>query len=208
MSLMVSEGRAEQAKAFSEEYPAVVTLENVAGVVAESVEVGDSNRSDDSTTIGLFNNSPGALAPVTRLGFHYFVLPPLSVGVIGHFSEIGDVGRLIVIAGRIGVAFPIATGTAFWPRVGAGYFNFTTHEAAGDSGGGPDIEGGWIGGELFLVLQPVEHFGFIVGPMVEVSVAGKRGGVTVCSGLGQCSSPSRDFAERHYGFTFGVLTDF
>jgi hypothetical protein len=61
------------------------------------------------------------------------------------------------------------------------------------------------GGEILLVLSPVDHFAFLVGGMFEIGIAGNQ---EQESFLGTGPSQERDFKYREFGLTLGILADF
>lgn len=187
--------QAQQGQGFSEQYPAVLTFENFGGIMYVRTKIGSSDA-QGSTAAGTFLSLvPGA--PLPQLGFHYFVAPPLSLGVGLHYSDVSHRGSAFEIEPRVGVAFPFESGTALWLRGGVTYFNYK------DQLLGTEIQSGIApGGEALLVLEPVDHFGFLVGARCLVSVGAKD------KLESSSSTTTSDFSMIEAGFTVGVLSDF
>lgn len=191
---------AQEGKGFSEQYPAVITFENFAGVMYQRAK-WEGSRTYEGVSAGTFTSLYPIEQPLPQLGFHYFVAPPLSVGVGFHYSDRDALGSAFEVSPRVGVAIPFDSGTALWLRAGITYFAY-------DFGSGTYISYSGIapGGEVLLVLEPVNHFGFMIGGKFDVSMGAKRslkgdfGGAT--------SQPDRDFHYLEAGLTVGVLTDF
>lgn len=200
--------RAQQDPGFSERGRVVVVVDNLAGFVHEDVSYPKSGATNSSTGGNVFGFFP--YAPIARIGVHGFVAGGLSVGGALLYSD-GNQGFLLQagttfgVAPRIGYAIPFTPLLALWIRGGITYWD------TGLSGGGSE----WQlapGGEAYLVITPVSHFGITIGPWGEFAVAGKVGGQgsNVCppgAGCGQ-GSPYQDVRMNLFGGTFGLLADF
>lgn len=202
--LLGTSAQAQEGQGFSEQYPAVLTFENIGGVMYVRTKTG-SDDPQKYTMVGTFT-SLGAAAPNPQLGFHYFVAPPLSVGLGLGYSDLDQVGSTFEIEPRIGVAFPIESGTAVWLRAGGTYFSYNS----GSSDYNPTYSGFAPGGEVLLVLQPVDHFGFLVGARCLVSVGAKAKSktLTLSSGGTSTSTTTSDFSMLQAGLTVGIMSDF
>ncbi len=187
---------AQESTGFGEQYPFVLSLEHLGGVVAQRI---DPDNSGASTVVsaGLFNTFVYS-GPLQRLGVHYFVAPPLSVGALLHYSDNDIYGENLLLGARVGVAFPFSSSTALWVRGGIAYTS-TKLESLGKI----TIRDVRPGAEVLLVLSPVDHFAVLLGGSFEIGVAGKRESE---SSSGQTTS--EDFKYMEYGLTFGVLADF
>lgn len=184
---------------FGEQHPFVLSLEHIGGV--SHIEVEPENAEKTSTTqAGTFLGLIPPYMPLPRLGFHYFAAPPLTVGGIFHYSDNDFYGESLLAGVRIGAGIPLDTGTAIWLRGGIAY-------VSQDFGAfGVEYTDVRPGGEVLLVLQPVEHFGFLLGGMFEMGVAGKA---EPTGPLGAATGgETRDFDYMEYGATFGVMADF
>ena len=182
-----------QDRAFSRQHPLVISVEDVAGFWVTSFQFAGEDEDD----VYIFGTDAGLgliVAPLPRLGVHYFVAGPVSLGAGLHYSDNEYSEEVLLFAPRVGVALPVNDGTAFWLRAGAGYLSWQTETREGS-----DV---LVGGEALLVLQPVEHFGFLLGVRYEVGVAGKERRKIVISG-----SAEREYDWSQVGATFGIAAD-
>jgi len=188
---------AQDGARFPDQRPAAITLENIGGVIVQTVEF-EGEESQSYTNAGLFTSYFPFITPQQKLGFHYFVAPPLSVGLGFHYSDNDEIGETLLIAPRIGAGFSMSDGVALWLRGGVSYFSADIGSFFGE------LSDVWIGGEALVVLHPVDHFGFMIGPLVEFGVAGERESGGFLGG----QSTTEDYEFRQLGVTFGVLADF
>lgn len=196
--------QAQQGRGFSEQNPAVLTFENFGGAMYMRSKVADQ-KADEFGAGGVFTSLVPLLEPLPQLGFHYFVAPPLSVGLGFHYSDRDALGTALEVEPRVGVAFPFDSGTALWLRGGVTYFSYKF------SGFGSETFSGFApGGEALLVLQPVDHFGFIVGARCLVSAGAKVEEETISFGSTGTSTATTklDFSMLQVGLTVGILADF
>jgi hypothetical protein len=191
----------QQARGFGEQYPFVVSVENVGGVLHQRFEFEGSDP-DSFTNIGVFTSYFPFITPQQKVGLHYFVAAPLSLGLGLHYSDNDELGETVLLAPRVGVALPFSSGAAVWLRAGITYFDSSSGFLSGDLS---DI---WAGGEVFFVLQPVEHFGFLIGPTFEYGLNGKQTVREFISGPSGPDTLERDYEFMQFGVTFGVLADF
>ena len=139
---------------------------------------GLSHASDGGasiTTISLIGSSGNELsvAPygVPRIGFDYFVLDGLSLGLGAEFANISpENASSVTILGlnpRVGYAVRASDVLSLWPRAGISYVHLSTGDPApADS---RYLLAATI--ELQVVVTPVRHFGFLIGPTVDIGVA-------------------------------------
>ncbi len=191
-----------QGRGFSEQYPAVLTFENFGGAMYERAKT-PGEKAGESTAVGTFTSFLPLNQPLPQLGFHYFVAPPLSVGMGIHYSDRDIYGSTFEIEPRVGVAFPIESGTAFWLRGGITYFNYSFSTLGKET-----FSGVAPGGEALLVLQPVDHFGFLVGARCLVSVGAKAKVEGISFGSASTPSTTTDFSMLQAGLTVGIMSDF
>ncbi|MEB2313386.1 MAG: hypothetical protein OZ928_16195 [Polyangiaceae bacterium] len=192
-ALLAASAASASGGAFSTEYPAVLTVENLGGAMYLRSEV-DGGPASEAVATGTFTTFSPAYQPLPRLGFHYFVAEPLSLGLGVHYSDLERLGSSLELAPRVGVALPFDSGTALWLRGGATYFRYDLAGAGVVSGFAP-------GGEALLVLGPVDHFAFLVGAHFSVSTGATMKGAGDAAG-------SADISLMQAGLTFGVLADF
>ncbi|MCA9593034.1 MAG: hypothetical protein KC776_06980 [Myxococcales bacterium] len=188
------------APGFGHARPFVLSLENLGGVMYTRLK-GDSLSSDaqGSLHVGTFGGNLGTIiAPLPRIGLHYFVAPPLSVGALLSYSDNDTFGETLLAGARIGAALPLSDNTALWVRGGILYTQ-TTYSQGDFEFKLSDVR---PGGDLLLALELVDHFGLLIGGHFELGVNGKT---NVDTGLGKSES---DFDYMEAGLTAGVFADF
>jgi hypothetical protein len=180
--------------------------------------VKDGPDSDHWTTMSLLADPfQRTFYNVPRFAFDYAVIDHLTIGGAlmasfdlshGHdhtnnqgIVTSGDSDKVTMfgIAPRVGYVLNITDTFAFWPRGGFAYYTATdsppaplssenTHQLA-------------LNLEPVFAWLPVEHFGFVFGPVVDVPLTGAHevrndpNGITV----------SQDYAQFHIGITAGLL---
>jgi hypothetical protein len=125
-----------------------------------------------------------------RIGFDYFVIDGLSIGgALGYTSDEvdgdetlgnvnGDLDRVKtsgwLIAPRVGYCFMFSDTVGIWPRGGFTYA--AGKEETEPPGNQPDSKLEFTLLDLtlegMLVVTPVPHVGFMVGPTIDLAVAG------------------------------------
>lgn len=123
-----------------------------------------------------------------RLAFDFFVIDGLSVGgALGYSSDdrdgdetIGNTNRDVVaeessgviVAPRVGYAVMFTPVVGIWPRGGLSYW--TSKQELDQPGNQPDTEANASGlslsAEVMLVIAPVPHGAFLVGPTLDLPV--------------------------------------
>jgi hypothetical protein len=152
----------------------VLSLEHLGGysytrLEAESAFGGGESEPLDSHNAGLFSPFLGPYGAHARLGFHYLVSPPLSIGALASYSDNDNLGTFMLIGARVGAAIPISASTSIWLRGGFSYAQTTL-----DFGDNEIKYSAFLpGGEALFVLKPLQHFGFLAGAMFERSVGAK-----------------------------------
>ena len=180
---------------FGEDRPFVLSLEHLGGISRVSVKYEGEDR-ESATNAGTFFGFIPPFAPLPRLGLSYFVAPPLSLGAILHYADNDLYGETTLAGIRIGAGLPLADGTAIWIRGGIAYFSADFFLAEYT-----DVR---PGGEVYLVLQPFPHFGFMVGGLFEMGIAGKA---ETRSLLGS-GNQEVDYDYMEFGLSLGILADF
>lgn len=194
---------AQESSEFSSQYPSVITFENFAGVMYQRFAVGNGTP-DESVSAGTFTSLSPLAQPLPQLGFHYFVAPPLSLGVGLHYADRDSLGSTFEVSPRVGVAVPFNPGTALWLRAGITYFAYDLN-FLGSSSTYESFSGIMPGGEVLFVLEPVNHFGFLIGGKFDVATGAKA---SLKGDGAPPSSSDQDFSYVQAGLTVGVLTDF
>jgi hypothetical protein len=139
-----------------------------------------------------------------RFGFDYLVTDGLSIGgSLGYASIHGETddgffggqdvqGSAFQLVGRVGYVFMFSKAIGIWPRGG-----LTFHTLGGEN----DDDDGWsesgfgLNLECMFPIVPAEHWGFLIGPTIDVDIAGSRE-------YDFNPGPSEDFDRRYR--TFGL----
>lgn len=191
-----------QEEGFGIQRPFVVSLEHLGGVSWQKVETeeggGISFSGDGDSTIqaGFFTPFFGFGGPRARLGLHYFVSPPVSAGLILNYND-SDAADYLLVGARVGVAFPLSTNAAVWLRGGVAY-------ESTDYSGMIKMKAFVPGGEVLLAIEPVEHFGFLIGGLFERTVGGK---IEVQNFLGP-GTVETDYTRTEIALSAGVFASF
>ncbi|HEY3815956.1 MAG TPA: hypothetical protein VGL81_02240 [Polyangiaceae bacterium] len=75
------------------------------------------------------------------------------------------------VAPRVGYVIPFGDKLYFWPRAGVEYYDVSTSNVGNGSG---SIQEFAIDVEAMLVVSPWTHFGFTVGPTVDIPISGEQ----------------------------------
>jgi hypothetical protein len=157
------------------------------GVLHTSMTIGedDAETTNSSTEISLLTRGAEIASPYAapRLTFDGFVTDGLSVGgtfgVTAESTEAelptgteqdGPSETVIIIGGRVGYGYMFSDTVGIWPKLGLTYFTDTIEASNGDE---TDIDGLAFSADVMLVIAPVPHFGFTVGPVMDVGVTGE-----------------------------------
>lgn len=179
---------AQAAPNFSDAGSFAISAEDVTGYESRSVKYDDLDGNRMKETQNRF-----ALAVTTgntRIGFHYFVIPHLSLGGTigfessprsatyrdnGNRSETVDspTGSRVLIAPRVGYALMFIPEVGLWFRGGIGYERDKESNALNDT---DYIRNSFafVSADVFLVWSPVPHFGFLFGPSADLSFTGSH----------------------------------
>jgi hypothetical protein len=183
-----------------------------------------SSDTQSRTSIALLNNGPfGTLYNLPRLGFDWLPIENLTIGGATWFytqlsasetltpangaSKSADVPKVTYwgIAPRVGYIFPINHMLSAWPRVGVEYQNVSFSSVNGSPSQAQSQFS--LNAEAMLVISPWNHFGFMVGPTVDIPITGKRD-VQSTNGAGSSTTVSVDSALFQVGLSAGMLGHF
>jgi hypothetical protein len=142
---------------------------------SEEPEGGDETEIN-TTTFGFgWQGVAGSVYDVPRLAFDYFLADSLSLGgSIGYAAynfeaDPGDgegEGSAFIFAPRVGYVWNFNDWASFWIRGG-----FTYHSiSVGDDDDGENALALTV--EPTFVLSPSTHWGFVLGPTLDISVTG------------------------------------
>ncbi|MBE7485056.1 MAG: outer membrane beta-barrel protein [Polyangiaceae bacterium] len=196
---------AQEGNALGSKGSFVLSLEHLGGYSNQRLEFEGSDAVTNQQ-FGLFTPFLGPFGSHARLGLHYFVAPPISIGGLLSYSDNDYFGTFLMVGARVGAALPVSGSTSIWLRGGIAYARTSL-----DFGGTTQSYTAILpGGEVLLAFKPLDHFGLLLGGMFEASVSG-----TAELERDPCSStdPSpctqeRDFEQRELGLTFGAFIDF
>lgn len=173
---------------FSDAGSFVLSVEDITGYESKHVRYDDrdGNRSEETQNRFALAVTTGN----TRVGFHYFLIPHLSLGgTIGFessprsitYSNAGNrsetvhspTGSRVVIAPRVGYALMFTPEVGLWFRGGFGYERDKQSYALNDT---DYIRNsfGVLSADVFLAWSPVPHFGMLVGPTGDISFTGSH----------------------------------
>ena len=185
-----------------------------ATVDAGNGQTAEATESTSSFTL-LGQGSPLPAFMLPRVGFDAFVTEGLSLGgflLFGTRSSKRELGgsvqatrasdgpteTLVVLGPRIGYAAMFSDTVGLWPRGGITYVS----DSAEDGVDRASVTMTELTLEALLIVVPVEHVGFTVGPIVEVGL----GGETEISGTS--GSQKMDTTAGAFGIQAGLLAYF
>jgi hypothetical protein len=197
----------------------------------ESVKTTQSDGSSETKTnlsLGLLSNAPytafGTFYNLPRLAFDWVPVRGLTLGgaVFGYTQLKATDSRSPSngaptdqpkvtywgIAPRVGYVVPLGHVVSLWPRAGVEYHNVSSSSVSGAVS--PSVTQFSIEAEAMFVISPWNHFGFTVGPTVDVPVGGTS---TSASGTGtgttgMATATSFDSAMFQIGASAGMLGHF
>jgi hypothetical protein len=175
-----------------------VTAEDLMGVYNDHVDWKDDNGfkySEDNTRFSLLFSTRGGgrytvTAPASTVGFHYFIIDGLSLGGnLGYESRSGSweqpagpggatrkydlgTGSTFIFEPKVGYALMLSDLLGFWFRGGISVAVDDEH---------PDYQSTipedkytfWLfSADVLFTIMPVDHFGFYVGPGLDLSFTG------------------------------------
>lgn len=162
------------------------------GHASASLEPDGGGKVTSSSTEVSFLLSGGSQSPFTapRLGFDAFVTDGVSIGgffgVVSQSSEVetesptinggtassnndGPSETAFVLGARFGYAYMFSDTVGIWPRLGLSYFTDTTEASDGDE---ITVNGLALSVDALLVVAPIPHFGFTLGPVLDLGLTG------------------------------------
>jgi len=197
--LAVSRASAQEATAASgalgSRQSFVLSLEHLGGFSYTKTEFDGADDDITSKQYGLFTPFVFMGGGRARLGAHYFVAPPLSLGGLVSYSDNDSLGAFTLIGVRIGAAFPLSGSASVWVRGGISYARLKM-----DFGGDEEVKFSTFlpGGELLFALKASNHFGFLAGGLFEMSMNGKV----------ESDGGETDFKQREIALSLGAFFDF
>jgi hypothetical protein len=171
------------AQAFGRKGDAVFAAERLFGFTSTSATLENPGPGDDiefdGTNFSLgWHGSWGTASPyeIPRFAFDYLVTDGLSVGgslgfasihqdVDGGFIGANGDGSSFLLAPRVGYVHMFSDVFGIWPRGG-----FTYHSQSIDDA--YDANGFGITLECMFPISPTNHFGFLIGPTLDIDFTG------------------------------------
>lgn len=183
---------------FGQQGQFAVTAEDLMGVYNDHVDWKDDNGfkySESNTRFSLLFSTHGGgtyafTTPASTIGLHYFVIDGLSVGGnIGYESRSGSYevpngpagatrkydlgsGSTFIFEPKVGYALMLSDLLGFWFRGGLG-FAVNDQHLDYQSTIPEDKYTFWLfSANVLFCIMPVDHFGFYVGPGLDLSFTG------------------------------------
>jgi hypothetical protein len=201
-----------------------VTLEDLFGVYSDHASYTDLNNVDHSETSTrfslLFSTHGGGefnvTAPASTVGFHYFIIPGLSIGGnIGYESRSGSVDVQVangtvsqdtgtdstfIFEPKVGYALMLSDLLGFWFRGGPGLAIDAEYPNAGDTVTENKATYWLFDADALFVVTPVNHLGFYVGPGLDISFTGTY---TATARQPNGTAASNSFSSSYHRFKLG-----
>lgn len=151
---------------------------------------------------------------IPRVAFDYMISDLISLGgSLGYYSTSGEqkteaAGQSasedtpdmngFAFAPRIGFMIPLTETVGLWPRAGFTYYKYNVSYQTGNGDAEQNATLEQVNLEGMFFLSPVDHFGFLVGPVIDIGVGGsieqKAGG----------ASESYDAKWTNFGLAAGL----
>jgi hypothetical protein len=186
-TLLAPVRRAQAAPVFGDHGTVVLGAEDITGYYAQSLKFWD--RNNRTLELSRSHLSLGLATGGVRLGVHYFLIRGLSVGGTagfesgpgsnthqdnpGTWSEDVPTNSRLVIAPRVGYALMFTDVVGLWFRGGLGYERFKLRD--------PDVSQNYsresffmASADILFVWSPFPHFGLLIGPTGDRSLAGRH----------------------------------
>lgn len=202
------EAASPESGTFGGDRPFVLTFENLGGFAYTRVKPEDGDTTSNYQAgmfavgaLGGLGEIAGLGGPMGRVGLHYFVAPSVSLGLLLGYADNDTFGSVWSTGARVGYALPMTGRNAVWLRAGVAY----THTKIDSFGGDVTFTNVAPGGEVLFVIEPVEGFGVMLGPMFEYGFAKVESKVDF---MGSSKTSSEKYKVLQLGLTFGILADF
>ena len=189
-----------------------------------------SSETKANVSLGLLSNAPytafGTFYNLPRLGFDWIPVRNLTLGgAVWAYTQLTATDSLTPVNGsskstdqpkvtywgvapRIGYVVPLGRMLSLWPRAGVEYHNVSSSSVNGSVS--PSVTQFSVEAEAMLVISPWNHFGFTVGPTLDVPISGKSTSpsATGTGTTGTATPTSIDSAMFQLGVSAGMLGHF
>jgi hypothetical protein len=191
----------------------------------ESVKTTQSDGSSETKSdlsLGLFSNAPytafGTFYNLPRIAFDWIPVRNLTLGgAVWLYTQLtatngsgNDQPKVTYwgLAPRVGYVVPLGDVLSLWPRAGVEYHNVSASRVNGEVS--PSVTQFALEAELMLVISPWDHFGFTLGPTIDIPIDGKStsSSATGTGTTGMATATSFDSAMFQIGASMGMLGHF
>ena len=168
--------RAARAEELPSRHNLVFSAERLFGFYIDNVTVERNGRDDTThnTLLGLgWSVSPTPLS-FPRLGIDYLLNHGLTLGGNIGFVSATTEGATVtgfLVGARIGYAVRLGHSVTLWPRGGVTY---AALEPEGTAAGSKTFA---LAFDVPFAIAPAEGFAFLLGPTLDLGIAGERGGL-------------------------------
>ena len=189
---------------------------------------GGPSETESRTSIALMNNGPfgvfNSFYNLPRLGFDWLPIDNLTLGgaawlytdlqasdnvTTNGVSKSTDTPKATYwgVAPRVGYIIRMGDMLSLWPRAGIEYHNVSYSDVGSGSSSVTQFA---LEAEAMLVISPWNHFGFTVGPTIDVPISGEQTSqVTNATGTSTTTTTVRDDSKMwQIGLSAGMLGHF
>jgi hypothetical protein len=189
------------ARGFGERGSVLFSVENVFGVLDQTYSTGSGNTSTSSTLNDNGFFPQGFVG--TRLGINGLLSSGITLGgVFGVWNDTstnhnGGSFTAVNIGPRFGWAGCLKKYKALglWGRVGPTFQYVNVSTTVGNTSASVDAWALDLSFEAFIVWSPVDHFGLLAGPNVDIGLTGHE----------STQNTGNDFGFHTIGMSFGLV---
>ncbi|HEY5960905.1 MAG TPA: hypothetical protein VIV60_30325 [Polyangiaceae bacterium] len=177
--------RSQAAPVFSEAASFAVGVEDVTGYYSRSVKYDTPQTGSIEQTRNRFG--VGLVDGAVHVGFHYFIIPHLSLGGFvgfetapssvtvsdppGTYTSDQPTENHLILAPRVGYALMFTEQIGLWFRGGIGYQR-DKYGLGGDNYARDSL--GVFSADVLFAWSPVSHFCLVVGPTADIAFMGSH----------------------------------
>jgi hypothetical protein len=208
----------------------IVSVDRLLPLISyQSIKTSDDGASDTQSrlSIALMNSGPfqvfASFYNLPRLAFDWVPVQNLTLGGAAWlYTDLSATDSVSPATGpststnqpkvtywgvapRVGYIIPMGDKLSFWPRAGVEYHNVSSSDVGSGSGSTTQFA---FDAEALLVISPWNHFGFTVGPTVDVPITGEVTTTSATTAGGTSTSTRENSAMFQVGLSAGVLGHF